>query len=153
MSTGVARRGRAPSMGARLVRIRRQAADPAAEYSKIVAERRPFLTCAKLSAVHGRNRLHQTHGARTGGHVRALGPPVRPNRMRPTRQILNRAWVCRDRWHNRPRIRSCQQFGITPYEPAIEVGISEKTMDRAMAGEAALTFAQKGLDARWEHVI
>ena len=47
----------------------------------------------------------------------------------------------------------CQQFGIMPYEPAIEVGISEETMDRAMAGEAALTFAQKGLDARWAHVI
>jgi hypothetical protein len=28
----------------------------------------------------------------------------------------------------------CKQFGITPYEPATEVGISEKTMDRAMAG-------------------
>jgi hypothetical protein len=26
-------------------------------------------------------------------------------------------------------------------------------MDRAMAGEAALTFAPKGLDARWAHVI
>src|SRR6202035_2218956 len=37
----------------------------------------------------------------------------------------------------------CQQFGITPYEPATEVGISEKTLDGAMAGEAALTFAQK----------
>jgi hypothetical protein len=47
----------------------------------------------------------------------------------------------------------CQQFGITPYEPATEVGISEKTMDRAMAGEAALTFAQKGLDATWAHVV
>ena len=47
----------------------------------------------------------------------------------------------------------CQQFGITPYEPATEVGISEQTMDRAMASEAALTFAQKGLDARWAQVI
>jgi Zn-dependent peptidase ImmA (M78 family)/plasmid maintenance system antidote protein VapI len=36
----------------------------------------------------------------------------------------------------------CQQFGITPHELAAEVGISEKTMDRAMADEAALTFAQ-----------
>jgi hypothetical protein len=33
------------------------------------------------------------------------------------------------------------------------IGISGKTMDRAMAGEAALTFAQKGLAAGWSHVI
>jgi hypothetical protein len=39
----------------------------------------------------------------------------------------------------------CQQFGITPYEPATEVGISEKTMDRAMAGEAALTSPKRAL--------
>jgi hypothetical protein len=47
----------------------------------------------------------------------------------------------------------CQQFGITPYQPTTEVGISRKNMKRAMAGEAALTFAHKGLDARWAHVI
>ena len=39
----------------------------------------------------------------------------------------------------------CQQFGITPYEPATEIGISEKTRDKAMAGEVALTFAHKAL--------
>ena len=36
----------------------------------------------------------------------------------------------------------CQQFGITPLELAAEVGISERTIEKAMDGAAALTFAQ-----------
>jgi len=36
----------------------------------------------------------------------------------------------------------CRQFGITPHVLAAEIDISEKTIDRAMAGETALTFAQ-----------
>jgi Zn-dependent peptidase ImmA (M78 family)/plasmid maintenance system antidote protein VapI len=36
----------------------------------------------------------------------------------------------------------CRQFGISPHELASIVGISTKTIDKAMAGEAALTFGQ-----------
>jgi len=36
----------------------------------------------------------------------------------------------------------CQQFGITPHQLAAEANISERTIDKAIAGEAALTFAQ-----------
>jgi hypothetical protein len=147
----------------RFVRNGAFGAAPAPQGQELPQGRRVFARARRACGADSEQYVgHVLPGAsaRLGARVRRItaGLVDRGGVLPPTIQPLDQARYSvpmeRIESTNADRIAwCCQQFGITPYEPATEIGISEKTMDRAMAGEAALTFAQKGLDARWAHVI